>query len=228
MRNDLHDLLQESLEKIDPSMNYTEFRELGGLLALAARLKDKKSGEIAASFMAGNGDERLSTRFLAIFDKDGLYDKIGILMYRSIDMALPTKNIDLFEAGITLAMRTCEAATLLSAVARRSASKAKSLAPGIISHCYKESDLDTLVYIIRLLREVCWAKDNNKSLKGVQDMFIKEHREFREFVAHALEKVFPGYSGKLYAIELREGRPTSSVSRNRATPGIFNWQRDAA
>lgn len=228
MRNDLHYLLQESLDKINPSMDNTEFWELGGLLALAARLRDKKSRKIAASFMAGSGGELLSNRFMSIFDRDGLYDKVGTLMYKVLDMTLPASDTALFEAGIKVALSSCEAASLLSTVARRNPSKAKGLAPEIIKHCYNELDQDTLVYVIRLLREAFWAKDNNKSLTGIRDMFMKERREFREYAADALEIVFPNWYGKLYARELREARLAGSEFRERANPDLCHWQRDAA
>jgi len=224
MRDDLHFLLRKSLNHINESISEVESWELGGLLALAARLRDKECGKIAASFMADSSSENLSSNFMSIFDKDGLYGKVGELMFKVIDMTSPKGDQALFEAGIKVALSAGEGASLLSGLARRSPLRAKEIAPGIIKHSYNESNQKALVYIIRLLREACWAKDDIMTLTKVRDMFMNEFPKYREFVANALVTIFPTWNGKLYARELREASLSSREFRNRANPGVCYWQ----
>ncbi|UCH95498.1 MAG: hypothetical protein JSV88_01260 [Candidatus Aminicenantes bacterium] len=224
MRDDLHYLLRESLSNINKSMSEVEFWELGGLLALAARLRDKECGKIVASFMAGSSSESLSGNFMSIFDKDGLYCKVGELMFKVIDMTSPEGDQALFEAGIKVALSASEGASLLSGLARRNPLRAKEIAPAIIKHTYKESNQKALVYIIRLLREACWVKDDIMTLTKVRDMFFQKSPEFREFVADALVTIFPTWDGNLYARELREKSLSSPEFRNRANRGTLSWQ----
>jgi hypothetical protein len=224
MRDDLHYLLRQSLSHINESISEVGCWELSGLLALAARLRDKECGKIAASFMAGSSSENLSGNFTSIFDKNGLYGKIGKMMFKVIDMTSPKGDQALFEAGIKVALSAGEGASLLPGLARRNPLRAKEIAPAIIKHSYNESNQKALVYIIRLLREACWAKDDIMTLTEIRDMFMKELREFREFVADALVTIFPTWNGKLYARELREASLSSPEFRNRANPGVCYWQ----
>jgi hypothetical protein len=228
MQHDLYYLLKKSLNNIDSSATNLTFWELGGLLALAARVRDRESGKIVASFMAGDCGNLLSGAFMSVFDKDGLYGKIGELMFKIIDMTSPEGDVSLFEAGIKMALGVGERASFFTGLARRNPTRAKMLAPEIIKHCHKESDKNAVVYFIRLLREACWVKDDIKTLTGIRDMFMHESRELREFVADALEAVFTTWNGKLYSRELREASLPSPEFRARANPGVCYWLKNVA
>jgi hypothetical protein len=198
MQHDLHYLLKKSLNNIDASTTNLTFWELGGLLALAARVRDRESGKTVASFMAGDCGKP------------------------------PEGDVSLFEAGIKMVPGVGERTLFFTGLARRNPTRAKVLAPEIIKHCHKESDQNAVVYLIRLLREACWVKDDIKTLTGIRDMFMHESRELREFVADALAAVFTTWNGKLYARELREASLPSPEFRARANPGVCYWLKKVA
>lgn len=225
---DLRSLLQEELSDARRGVaDATKCWELGGLLALAARVRDGECGRIVSSFVAGSGSEPLSPDFVAMQGTDCLYEDFASLMFRVIDMTSPPNDVALFEAGIPLVSTARHAAALLTYLARRDPSRAEKAALEVAKRCHVEQDQNALTHTIRVLREACWGREDGRTLLQLRDLFISEYRELREFVASAVLTTFPSYLGKLRALELREAA-CSSPAVERVGSGACVWLRLAA
>jgi len=160
MRLDVLELLRQALDRAAATAPAGgEARELGGLLAVVAALRDTKAGEMVAAFVAGASANGLSNAFLDLQDIDGLYGSLGRLMFDVIDRTSPGHAVELLERGIAQAPTAADAAERLVGLARRDAARGECMGELVLKQCYAQGDKEALDYALRILHEVCWGSD---------------------------------------------------------------------
>ena len=210
LKNDVQELLKEFLDKSRGRLSDREAWQLGGLLCLASRIRDVECGETVLNFMMGTGGHGLSSQFLEVAELDGLYDRVGRLMFRLLDLTDVAGAVNLFEAGVRLAQNPRDAAECFTFLARRDRARAETMLVHVVNLCHKSNDSDTLDFVIRIAAEALWAGDVQQTAKALRDMFIAKDTALRMFLAAHLDNMWDDYMVHLKSRELQHGTTIDS------------------
>ena len=201
MRLDVVALLRQALDHAAATAPAdAEARELGGLLAVVAALRDPEAGEIVAGFVAGTSANGLSDAFLALQGVDGLYGSLGRLMFDVIDRTSPGHAVELLERGIAQAPTAADAAERLVGLARRDASRGACMGELVLKQAYAQGDKGAFDYGLRILHELCWGSDARRTDANLWDWFPDADVALRRFLAERVMVALPARRGEIGAL----------------------------
>jgi hypothetical protein len=223
MRLDVLELLRQALDRAAATAPAGgEARELGGLLAVVAALRDTKAGEMVAAFVAGAFANGLSDPFLALQDMDGLYGSLGRLMFDVIDRTSLGHAVGLLERGIDQAPTAADAAERLVGLARRDASRGERMGELVLKQAYAEGDKGAFDYGLRILHELCWGSDARRTDENLWEWFPDADVALRRFLAERVMAALPAGRGEIGALFFK------TPGARRPDPRVYENGRKAA
>jgi len=225
LRGDLHEQLRRHLRKaIRGDIAELVISQLGGLLVLAINLADETCGELITDFLTGGRGGKPVRAFSRIEREQCFYGEIGRLAYSLINACNPENAIDIFVTGIEFVTSADIKSTILSYVLRRDSELGERLGESVIKYCMLARDNKAMHYGIRLLREICWEKDDMKTAENIRDWCINGSEGDREFADSVMTSALSSKRIKAFSTELKHGR----ISQNPRLQNFGFWRYSIA
>ena len=193
IRQDIRELLDERLSGLDSVLADTNGErgwELGGLLMLAIRTHDVKCANQVRDYLRSGKDGGIPDSFESIADTDGLYDPLGLLMFRVLQNSELSKAdvIPIFENGIQTVHCSRQASYIFRFLAKRDPDRAWAQIGNVVEVCMAKRDEGSLKRILRISKERCFSNDPMQTANGFTRKFIEANNELRRLIGRVIHQ----------------------------------------